>query len=114
LHLLPAGYTGTLMRCDTVISKDGKSVYFANRGNNSIYLFHADEKTGSADAGIGRFDCGGKDSAQLCAGPDGALDAGGQPGLEPDQRLCAQSETGVLAKEGKSFAAATPMCILFE
>jgi 6-phosphogluconolactonase len=90
IELLPAGYTGDTHACDTVISKDGRFVYFANRGDNSIYFFHADEKTGSLTR-EGRFRLWREDTAQLCAGPDRALDAGGQSKLEPDQRLRAES-----------------------
>ena len=70
INLLPAGYAGDTHACDTVISKDGKHVYFANRGNNSIYLFHADEKTGSLAPG-GRFDCGGKTPRSFLLDPTG-------------------------------------------
>ena len=112
IELLPADYHGLTNACDTVISKDGKSVYFANRGNNSIYLFHADGKTGSLTPG-GRFDCGGKTPRNFV--------------LDPTERwmLVANQDsnlisvfrrnplTGVLAEEGKSYPAAVPMCILF-
>lgn len=112
IELLPAGYTGDTHACDTVITKDGKWVYFANRGNNSIYLFHADEKTGSLTPG-GRFDCGGKTPRNFVLDPtERWLLVANQ-----DSNLISvfprNSETGVLAREGKSFAAATPMCILF-
>jgi 6-phosphogluconolactonase len=112
IELLPAGYTGDTHACDTVIAKDGKHVYFANRGNNSIYLYRADEKTGSLTPG-GRFDCGGKTPRSFL------LDSTERWMLVANQDsnqvsvFARNPVTGELAKEGKSFAAATPMCILF-
>jgi 6-phosphogluconolactonase len=112
IELLPAGYTGDTHACDTVISKDGKSVYFANRGNNSIYLFHADEKTGALTPG-GRFDCGGKTPRNFVLDPTERwmLVANQDSNLISVFRR--NAESGALAKAGKSFAAAAPMCILF-
>jgi len=70
-----AGYTGDTHGCDTVI-KGGRFVYFANRGNNSLYLFHADWKTGSLTPG-GRLTAGGQ-RTQLHARPHRAVGAGGE------------------------------------
>jgi len=112
IALLPAGYTGDTHACDTVISKDGKWVYFANRGNNSIYLFHADEKTGSLTPS-GRFDCGGKTPRNFVLDPTERWMLVANQDSNQISVFARNPETGVLAEEGKSFAAATPMCILF-
>jgi 6-phosphogluconolactonase len=112
INLLPAGYTGDTHACDTVISKDGKSVYFANRGNNSIYLFHADWRTGSLTLG-GRFNCGGKTPRNFVLDPTERWMLVANQDSNLISVFARNPETGVLAKEGKSFAAATPMRILF-
>ena len=112
IALLPAGYTGDTHACDTVISKDGKWVYFANRGNNSIYLFHADEKTGSLTPS-GRFDCGGKTPRNFVLDPTERWMLVANQDSNLISVFARNPETGVLAKEGKSYAAAAPMCILF-
>jgi 6-phosphogluconolactonase len=112
IALLPAGYTGDTHACDTVISKDGKSVYFANRGNNSIYLFHADWKTGSLTPG-GRFDCGGKSPRNFVLDPTEHWVLVANQNSSQISVFARNPETGALAKEGKIFAAASPMCILF-
>jgi 6-phosphogluconolactonase len=112
IELLPAGYTGDTHACDTVISKDGKSVYFANRGNNSIYLFHADGKTGGLTAG-GRFDCGGKTPRNFVLDPAERWMLVANQDSSQISVFARSSQSGELAKDGKSFAAATPMCILF-
>jgi len=44
---------------DTVITKDGRNVYFANRGDDFIYAFTADAETGALTP-IGRTTSGGK------------------------------------------------------
>jgi 6-phosphogluconolactonase len=112
IELLPADYHGPTRACDTVIPKDGKFVYFANRDDNFLYSFRADGKTGALTP-IGRTSCGGKTPRNF--------------GLDPTERwmLVANQDsdnvsvfarnpvTGVLANEGKSFQVPAPMCILF-
>jgi 6-phosphogluconolactonase len=112
IELLPADYHGLTHACDTVISRDGKCVYFANRGNNSLYLFHADAKTGSLTPG-GRFDCGGKIPRHFVLDPTERwmLVANQDSNLISVFRR--NPRTGALAEECKSYPAATPMCILF-
>ena len=45
--------------CDTVITRDGRFVYFANRGDDFLYSFKADPATGALTP-MGRTSCGGK------------------------------------------------------
>ncbi|MFZ0336695.1 MAG: lactonase family protein [Terracidiphilus sp.] len=59
IELLPAGSTGVSTGCDTVISRDGWFVYFANRGDNFLYAFKADFATGKLTP-MKRSNCGGK------------------------------------------------------
>ena len=112
IELLPADYHGPTAACDTVISKDGNFVYFANRGNNSIYLFHADAKTGSLTPG-GRFDCGGKTPRNFVLDPTERWMLVANQDSNLITVFARNPQTGELAREGKSFAAATPICILF-
>src|SRR5580692_2851612 len=112
IDLLPAGYPGPTRGCDTVIPRDGRFVYFANRDNDFLYAFHADEKTGSLTP-MKRSNCGGKTPRNFT--------------LDPTERwmLVANQDsnlisifkrdpvTGELADEGKSVEAETPMRILF-
>jgi 6-phosphogluconolactonase len=112
IELLPAGYTGDTHACDTVISKDGGSVYFANRGDNSIYFFHADEKTGNLTPGE-RFDCGGKIPRNFVLDPTERWMLVANQSSNQISVFARNSETGILAAEGKSVPVAEPMCILF-
>ncbi|MFY9853696.1 MAG: lactonase family protein [Terracidiphilus sp.] len=112
IELLPASYKGDTHACDTVISKDGKCVYFANRGDNSIYFFRADEKSGSMTR-EGRFDCGGKIPRNFVLDPTERWMLVANQSSNQISVFARNTETGVLAAEGKNIAAAEPMCILF-
>jgi 6-phosphogluconolactonase len=106
----PSGVVST--GCDTVITRDGRFVYFANRGDDFLYAFKADAKSGALTP-IARFGCGGKTPRNFV--------------LDPTERwmLVANQDsnwisvfgrdpgTGELAKQGKNYDAATPMRILF-
>jgi 6-phosphogluconolactonase len=112
IGLLPEDYHGPTRGCDTVISKDGKFVYFANRDLDFLSSFRADVKSGELTP-MGRSSCGGKTPRSF--------------GLDPSERwmlvanqdsnllsvFARDPETGKLAEAGKSVAAVAPMRILF-
>jgi 6-phosphogluconolactonase len=113
IDLLPADYHGLTNACDTVISRNGRFVYFANRGDNSLYFFHADEKTGALTPGR-RFDCGGKNPRSFVLDPTERWMLVANQNSNQISVFARNPATGVLGEESKSFPAATPMCILFE
>jgi 6-phosphogluconolactonase len=104
----PQGNTG----CDTVISKDGRNVYFTNRGNDFIFSFASDPKTGALTP-IERTSSGGKTPRNF------TLDPTERWMLVADQNsnnlavFSRDTSSGKLANEGKTVACPTPMCILF-
>jgi 6-phosphogluconolactonase len=112
IDLLPGDYHGLTNACDTVITRDGRFVYFANRGNNSLYFFHANEKTGTLTPG-GRFDCGGKNPRSFTLDPTERWILVANLSSNQISVFARNPETGALATEGKNFPAAAPMCILF-
>ncbi len=112
IQLLPEGYHGPTRACDTVISKDGRFVYFANRDNDFLYSFNADPKTGALTP-IGRSNCGGKTPRNFVLDPTERWMLVANQDSNLISVFARNPETGVLAAEGKSFAAATPMRILF-
>ena len=59
IDLLPADYHGPTRGCDTVITRDGRFVYFANRDDDFLYAFKADAKTGKLTP-MKRSNCGGR------------------------------------------------------
>jgi 6-phosphogluconolactonase len=112
IELLPEGYHGPTRACDTVISKDGKFVYFANRDNNFLYSFRADFASGKLTP-ISRSSCGGKSPRNFTLDPtEGWMLVANQDSNQINV-FARNRETGMLADEGKSFPAAAPMCILF-
>jgi 6-phosphogluconolactonase len=112
LELLPQGYQGPTRACDTVITRDGKFVYFANRDNNFLYSFRAEYQSGKLTP-IARSNCGGKTPRNFVLDPTESwmLVANQDSNLISVFRR--NTLTGALADEGKSFAAAEPMRILF-
>jgi 6-phosphogluconolactonase len=112
IELLPEGYHGPTRGCDTVITKDGRFVYFANRDNDFLYSFGADAKTGALTA-IGRSNCGGKIPRNFVLDPTERWMLVANQDSNLISWFARDPETGVLAQQGKSVAAAAPMRILF-
>jgi 6-phosphogluconolactonase len=104
----PQGNTG----CDTVITKDGRFVYFANRGTDFLYSFKADPATGALTP-MERTGTGGKTPRNF------TLDPSERWMLVADQNsnnlaiFARDAKTGKLAKDGNKVDCPTPMCILF-
>ena len=112
IELLPAGSTGTSTGCDTVISRDGRFVYFANRGDNFLYAFQADAKTGSLTP-MKRSNCGGKTPRNFTLDPTERWMLVANQDSNLISIFARDPETGELAEEGKSVEAEIPMRILF-
>jgi 6-phosphogluconolactonase len=112
IPMLPADYHGITRACDTVITKDGRFVYFANRDKDFLYSFHADVKTGVLTA-MGRSNCGGKIPRNFVLDPTERWMLVANQDSGWISVFARDPQTGVLAETGKDFAAAAPMCILF-
>jgi 6-phosphogluconolactonase len=112
IALLPEGYHGATRACDSVITKDGKFVYFANRDNDFLSSFRADFKTGALTP-IGRTSCGGKIPRNFTLDPTERWMLVANQDSSLLSVFARNPETGALANEGKSFPAPTPMCIVF-
>jgi 6-phosphogluconolactonase len=112
IELLPEKYHGPTRACDTVITRDGKFVYFANRDNNFLYSFRAEFESGKLTP-IARSNCGGKTPRNFVLDPTEKwmLVANQDSNLISVFRR--NTENGELANEGKSYPAAEPMRILF-
>jgi len=112
INLLPEGYTGPKRGCDTVISQDGRFVYFSNRDLDFLYSFKADAETGSLTP-MKRSNCGGKIPRDFVLDPSERWMLVANQDSNLITVLARNPETGLLAEEGKSFAALAPMRILF-
>ena len=112
IELLPEGYHGPTRACDTVITKDGRFVYFANRDNDFLYSFHADPKTGALTP-IGRSNCGGKTPRNFVLDPTERWMLVANQDSNNMSVFARNPVTGELADKGKTFAVTAPMRILF-
>ena len=112
IELLPADYHGPTRACDTVIARDGRFVYFANRDNDFLYSFRADAKTGALTP-IGRSNCGGKIPRNFVLDPTERWMLVANQDSNNLSVFARNPDTGVLAGQGKGFDAPAPMCILF-
>ncbi len=112
IKLLPTTTQGKSTGCDTVISKDGRNVYFANRGDDFIYAFTANPETGALTP-IARTPSGGKTPRNFVLDPTErwmivANQDSGQLSVFPRD-----PQTGALTNSPKSYPCPAPMCILF-
>ena len=115
VKLLPENATAGNTGCDAVLTRDGRFAYFANRGQDFLMGFHIDPATGRLTPfeASPRTSTGGKIPRNF------TLDPTERWMLVADQKssnlavFARDPKTGKLANEGKTFAAATPMCIVF-
>ncbi|MGH9605685.1 MAG: lactonase family protein [Terracidiphilus sp.] len=112
IDLLPADYHGPTRGCDTVISKDGRFVYFANRDDNFLYAFKADYESGALTA-MKRSSCGGKTPRNFVLDPSEHWMLVANQDSNNIAVFARDPESGELAGAGKSYDAAIPMRILF-
>jgi 6-phosphogluconolactonase len=113
IKLLPPDSTGTSTGCDTVITRDGRFVYFANRGDDFLYAFRADATTGALSP-IKRSNCGGKTPRNFTLDPTEQWMLVANQDSNLISVFARDPVTGVLADDVKSSVeAAAPMRILF-
>jgi len=112
IDLLPADYHGHTRGCDTVISNDGRFVYFANRDDDFLYSFKADWNSGALTP-MRRSNCGGKTPRNFVLDPTERWMLVANQDSNQISVFARNPATGELADEGKSYEADTPMRILF-
>lgn len=112
IELLPADYKGPTRACDTVITRDGRFVYFANRDNDFLYSFKADAKTGALTP-MKRSNCGGKIPRNFTLDPTERWMLVANQDSNHVSVFARDPKTGLLAETGKDFPASAPMRILF-
>lgn len=112
IPMLPADYKGDTRACDTVITRDGRSVYFANRDLDFLLSFRANAQTGALTQ-LGRTSCGGKIPRNFTLDPSERWMLVANQNSSLISVFPRNAATGELTNEGKSYAAATPMCIVF-
>lgn len=98
--------------CDTVITRDGRFVYFANRGDDFILACKADPHTGALTR-IGKTPSGGKTPRNFTLDPTERWMLVANQESSNLSVFARDPHTGAIASHGKNFACPTPMCILF-
>ncbi len=113
IELLPADYHGPTRGCDTVITRDGRFVYFANRDDNFLYSFKADAKTGKLTP-MKRSNCGGKTPRNFTLDPTERWMLVANQDSNAITVFARDPATGLLADEvNSSVDVEAPMRILF-
>jgi 6-phosphogluconolactonase len=112
LDMLPEGYQGPSRACDTLITRNGKFVYFANRDDNFLYSFRAEFATGKLTR-IGSTPCGGKTPRSMTLDPTERWMLVANQDSNLISVFARNPRTGALATEGKSSPATVPMSIVF-
>ena len=110
--LLPGKVQGNNTGCDTVIAKNGRNVYFANRGDDFIFSFTADPDTGALTP-IGRTPAGGKTPRNFVLDPTERWMIVANQNSDQLAVFPRDPQTGKLTNEPKTYACPAPMCILF-
>jgi len=110
LHPNPAKAPNT--GCDTVIARDGRFVYFANRGDDFLMSCKADPHTGAVTE-IAKTPSGGKTPRNFTLDPTERWMLVANQDSSQLSVFARDPHTGTLAEHGKSFQCPTPMCILF-
>lgn len=112
IELLAHGPDPKSTGCDTVISRDGRFVYFANRGDDFLYSFKADPKTGALTP-IARSSCGGKTPRNFTLDPTEKWMIVANQDSSVLSVFARNPQNGELSSEGKNYECPSPMCILF-
>lgn len=101
--------------CDTVLTRDGRFAYFANRGDNFLMSCHIDPATGKLTPfdDATRTTCGGKTPRNFRLDPTERWILVANQDSDQLSVIARDPATGKLANEAKSVPAPRPMCIVF-
>ena len=112
LSILPEGYQGRISSSEIRAHPNGRFVYAANRGDNTLIRFARDETTGQLTR-LDAVSCGGKNPRNFAISPDGKwlLCANQDSHLLTSFRV--DTATGMLTPTGSSVAAPRTVCVLF-
>ena len=97
---------------DLQISPDGRFLYGANRGHDSIAVFAVDAETGRFTP-MGQVPCGGRTPRNLAIAPQGGHLLCANQDSDVVGIFARDAETGSLVDSGKTIRIGTPMCLRF-
>ena len=111
-ELLAADSTAPRWACDTVITRDGRFVYVAHRGDDFVLSMKADVETGKLTP-MEKTPAGGKIPRSFTLDPTEKWVLVANQKSDYVTVFARDAKTGLIAKTGKNFAVATPMSIVF-
>ncbi|TXI08682.1 MAG: lactonase family protein [Rhizobium sp.] len=97
---------------DIQISPDGRFLYGANRGDDSIVVFETDAASGMLSQ-VGLFPCGGATPRNLAMTPSGRHLFSANQDADRIAIFARNPHTGALEETGRSIEIGTPMCVRF-
>ncbi len=109
---LPPDFTGESHCSDLQLSTDGKFLYGANRGHDSIFLAAIDSDSGRLTP-LGTHPTLGATPRQFSLDPSGKFLVVANQNADLLAVLSRDTETGALSDSGKSTKLGTPMCVKF-
>lgn len=112
LSSLPPDYDQRSDASEVEVHPSGRFLYAANRGHDSIAIFHIDQQDGSLTP-KGWVPCGGKTPRFTTLSPDGLRFYSANEDSDNIHVFNVDSETGMLLNTGISIASASPTCICF-
>lgn len=112
LSALPEGYCERSDASEVEVHPSGRFVYAANRGHDSIVLFHVDPYQGTLTP-VEWVSCGGKTPRFTTLSPDGSQFFSANEDSDTIQVFDVDSETGRLSRTELAIEAASPTCICF-
>lgn len=111
-RILPSGSKASAWACDTAITRDGRFVYVAHRGDDFILSLKADVETGRLTA-MERTPAGGKIPRSIVLDPSEKWLLLANQKSDTVTVFARDEKTGSVAKTGKNSAVAEPMSLVF-
>lgn len=111
-RILPEGSADLSWACDTAITRDGRFVYVAHRGDDFVLSMRADAETGRLTE-MERTPAGGKIPRSIVLDPTERWLLLANQKSDYVTVFARDAETGLVAKTGKNFAVTEPMSVVF-
>jgi 6-phosphogluconolactonase len=109
---LPADWEGTSTCSDVQLSPDGRFLYGANRGHDSIFSAAIDPASGHLTA-LGTYPCFGATPRQFSLDPSGNFVVVANQNANIVTVLARDPQTGALTDSGQRGEIGSPMCVKF-
>ncbi|MGO3911819.1 beta-propeller fold lactonase family protein [Huaxiibacter chinensis] len=112
ISTLPQGYASRSDASEVEVHPNGRFLYAANRGHDSIAIFRIDPCDGSLSP-AGWVPCGGKTPRFTTLSPDGRQFYSANEDSDTIQIFDVNADTGMLTRTETTLPTASPTCICF-